>query len=291
MALPSADTVVDYPRGAVESDGTVVHVADGPGDLVAVLLDRTAFHPVDAHWPDQPADRGVLEVAVPGGPALPVIDAVVAATDGETLFLGGDVPVRTGTEGWVFSVAHLVPAGTVIAEGDRVRVIVDADHRAALSIGHTACHLASLALDRALSDAWGKPVPGDALGAPGFDAQAIETSTILERGSRDVYRIGKSLRRKGFDPAAFDDPVAVAGRVNAILGEWTASGASVRVDASEPGLSARRSWVCDLPEGEARIPCGGTHATGLADLGTVSVSFETEDVPGARRVVMTTTAG
>ncbi len=288
MTLPTADTAVDYPRGAVESDGTVVHVADATGDLLAVLLDRTAFHPVDAHWPDQPADRGMLEIA--GGAVVPIVDAVVAATDGETLFLGDDVPVRTGTEGWVFAVAHLVPAGSPVAAGDAVRVVVDADHRAALSIGHTACHLASLALDRALTDAWSKPVPGDALGAPGFDAQAIETSTILERGSRDVYRIGKSLRRKGFDPAAFDDPAAVADRINAILAEWAATGAAVHVDAPDAGLSARRSWVCELPEGEARIPCGGTHAASLADLGTVSVAFAVEDVPGARQVVMTTTA-
>lgn len=286
VTLPTLDTTVLYPGGATASEGTVLHVQETAGGLAAVVLDRTAFHPVDSHWPDQPADRGVLVLS--DGSHVVVAGAVVGATDGQSLLVGADVPVRTGTEGWVFVVVHLVPGGTSIAAGDRVRVEVDADYRRALSVGHTACHLASLALDRVLADAWSKPVAVDALGAPAFDSLAIEASEIVERGSRDRYRIGRSLRKKGFDATRFDEPVALAAAVDEVLAAWTASAAPVRVEVPDAALGARRSWVCALGEGDARIPCGGTHVRSLAELGRVSVSFEVVDADGARTVVMST---
>jgi alanyl-tRNA synthetase len=287
MPLPSADTIVEYPSGATASTGTVLHVEEVDGAL-AVVLDRTAFHPVDAHWPDQPADRGRLILA--DGTSVDIVDAQVGATDGERLHIGGDVPVRTGTPGWAFVVVHLVAKDAAVREGETVGVEVDAGFRTALSVGHTACHLASLALDRALAGSWTKPAPADPLGAPAFDQLAIERSEIIEHGARDTYRIGKSLRKKGFPPSVFDDPAAVADAVNEQLSEWVATDAPVRVETPEPGLGARRSWVCALPEGEARIPCGGTHVGALGALGRVAVAFEVDDADGARTVVMTTTA-
>jgi hypothetical protein len=110
----------------------------------------------------------------------PVLDAVVGATAGEGILVGADIPVRTGAEGWAFVVVHVLPHDALVAAGDRAEVTVDAGYRAALSAGHTGCHLASLALDRALADAWGKDVPTDALGSPGFDALACQSSRIHE---------------------------------------------------------------------------------------------------------------
>jgi alanyl-tRNA synthetase len=268
------------------SHGTVVHVAPAGDGRTAVILDRTAFHPVDTAWPDQPADRGVLRV---DGVELPVVDAVVGAAQGEQLLLGPDVPVRTGTEGWSFVVAHVV-AGDGVAPGASVEVEADAAYRAALSRGHTACHLASLALDAALADAWRKPAPLDALGAPAFDALAIQESRILPEGSRDVYRIGKSLRRKGFDPATLEDLGSLAARVDALLAEWIAASGAVRIVRDGEALADRRTWVCQLPGAEVRIPCGGTHVASLAELASVSVSFATTATDGGLELVMTTAA-
>ncbi len=106
--------------------------------------------------------------------------------------------------------SHLVDADASLTEGDTVTVEVDATYRAALSAGHTACHLASLALNAALAGAWTKEPRLDSLGSPDFDGAANETSTILEHGARDTYRVGKSVRKAGFDPAALDDPAALA---------------------------------------------------------------------------------
>ncbi|MBP3042233.1 metal-dependent hydrolase [Arthrobacter jiangjiafuii] len=287
MSLPTVDTTVTYPSGAVESTGIVLHVEELPDGTRAVLLDTTAVHPVDAGWPDQGADRAVLTAA--DGTAYGLLDAVVAATDGTALFLGADIPVKKGTEGWAFTVAHLLPAGASVAEGEPVRIEVDRAYRAALSAGHTACHLASLALNRQLAGAWKKDVQPDAAGNPNFDALAIETSTITEHGSTDVYRLGKSLRRKGFMPEALlqDLPAAEAG-INAILADWTATGAKVRIECDGEGLTDLRRWTVDLPEGTVHIPCGGTHAQSLAETGGIQVTLTADAGDGAVTLTMDT---
>ena len=45
-----------------------------------------------------------------------------------------------------------------------------------------------------------------------------------------------------------------------------------------------------MPDGTARIPCGGTHVPGLAELGTVRVGLVLDD-EGQRLVMRTTTDG
>ncbi|WP_434993165.1 metal-dependent hydrolase [Arthrobacter sp. Ld5] len=287
MTLPTTDTHVTYPGGATEAATRVLHVEPRDGRY-AVLLETTAFHPVDHAWPDQGADRGDLRI---GTRHWPVTDCVVGATDGTTLYLGVESPVRKGTEGWASVVVHLIEGGDGDgpAEGDDVVARVDAVHRAAVSAGHTGCHLASLALNRALADRWKKDVAPDALGAPNFDALAIDTTVIGEFGSLDRYRLGKSLRRKGFSVEGLD-PEAVAAAVDATLAEWTATGAPIRIEADGGGLTDRRRWVCDLPGERAEIPCGGTHLTSLAGV-DVTVRLELFDADGTPVLQMRTRVG
>ena len=287
MTLPQRDTRVTYPGGALTATSRVLHVAAAPDGRLAIVTETSSFHPVDAAWPDQPADAGVIRA---NGVDVPVRDAVVAATDGTDLHLGDDIPVRTGTEGWAFLVAHLVDGDAAIAEGDEVEIEADAATRRELSTGHTACHLASLALNRVLAGRWSKPAREDSLGSPDFDGAAIASSRILPDGSLDRYRLNKSLRRAGFDTASLagelDD---VRGAVAEQLERWIASGAVVRVEAAGDGLTDRRTWVCELPEGTARIPCGGTHVASAAELGSVVTSFAVVDDGGTPVLEMTNT--
>lgn len=285
MALPTADTRVTYPDGATSSDGTVLHVEPLPDGRTAVILDVTAFHPVDTAWPDQPADRGILTTAEGD---RRIVDAVTGGIHDSVLHLGADLPVRTGTEGWVFVVAHLIE-GSPPQIGEQVRVEVDPDHRAALSTAHTACHLAALALDAALADAWTKPAPTDALGNPAFDALAIQQSRIAPHHSVDTYRIGKSLRRKGFTVTALDDLDTISERTDATLAAWVAAGAAVRIDRADDGLSSRRTWICDLPDGSTDIPCGGTHVADLSEIAAITTALTTTQVDGGLELTMQTT--
>jgi len=102
-------------------------------------------------------------------------------------------------------------------------------------------------------------------------------------GSVDRYRLNKSLRRAGFDTASLHgDLDGLRRAVAAQLDAWVATGATVRVerDGDADGLTDRRSWVCELPDGTARIACGGTHLTSLAELAAIEPSFTVVDDAG-----------
>ena len=289
MTLPLEDTLVGYPSGETVNSTTVLHSVPLPDGRLAVLLERTCVHPVDAGWPDQGADRAVLRLA---GAELAVLDCIVGATDGRTLHLGREIPVGKGTEGWAFVVVHVLAADAVIAEGDPVEVVVDPGYRSRISVGHTGCHLASLALNRALADRWKKETRPDGLGHPDFDGVAIDVSRIGENGSIDTYRLGKSLRRKGFVTDGFVDGLAdVEAQVNASLAEWVATGASVRIDRDGDRLTDRRYWALELPGHTVRIPCGGTHPSSLAALGSARVELSAADVDGTTVLTMATFVG
>ncbi|GII91179.1 metal-dependent hydrolase [Sinosporangium siamense] len=295
-------TLVTYPAGEVGGTSEVVAVIP-VGDRTGVITTRTPFHPLDHTWPDQPADLGTLTA---GGVRHTVLDCVTGAVEEgtSTVLIGDDIPVRRGSEGWHWLVVHVVDADASVfglpshsghgvapaassepaahleavpaqPEALSVHLEVDAVRRLALSAGHTVCHLMALALNETLADLWSKEVRTDSLGHPDFDQIAITSSRILPYGSRDDYRLGKSLRKKGFAMSSLaDDLPGIATRTEDRLNQWIAEGAEVRVEASEPTLTARRTWYCGLTAGEARIPCGGTHVTNTADLKTAKISLD-----------------
>ena len=168
-----------------------------------------------------------------------------------------------------------------------MQLTVDAELRSALSAGHTGCHVASLALNRALADRWRKDVVVDGLGDPNFDQLAIVSSRIVPDGAVDTYRIGKSLRKKGFDAAGLVDGLpGIAAAANAVLAGWVASAAPVEIRVAGPRLTDLREWICTLPEGTARIACGGTHLHSLAEVSAIRIGLAFDEAAG--ELVMTT---
>jgi len=278
-------TLVSFPDGSVTGEGEVLIV---DRDASVIVVDATPFHPVDHTWPDQPGDSGEIRV---DGMRLEVSEAVMAALSHEgELAVGGDIPVKRGAEGWTWLVAHRIdggiPAG--VEAGAPAVLAVDAERRAALSRGHTACHLASLALDAALADLWRKETGVDPLGNPDFEGRANQSSRIHADGSVDEYRIGKSLRRAGFDSEGFSASLAEReARINQQLAEWLAAGGASRVEVEGPSIVDRRTWRCRLPGGEVGFPCGGTHVHDLARFASITVSLDLSD---PQLLVMTTTA-
>lgn len=283
----STPTIVSFADGTITGDATVTRVENGP-DGTIVVVDATPFHPVDHTWPDQPGDAGTISAA---DDSAPVSEALMAAVSEEGEFaVGRDIPAKRGTEGWTWLVAHRIEgaAPSWLAEGARVTLTVDGTRRAALSRGHTACHLASLALDLSVSDLWRKDPGEDALGNPDFEGRANQSSRIHQDGSVDEYRLGKSLRRAGFDTETF--PATLADReqrINAQLATWIAAGATSRIETDGPTIVDRRRWHCELPEGEAVILCGGTHVHSLAEFSSITVTLDLTD---PQLLVMTTTA-
>ena len=285
MSLPSASTQVTFPAGTVDGRSTVLAVVPLADGRYGVVTESTPFHPLDHTWPDQPADTGSLTV---DGTELPVLDCVTGGVSPEgELSLGADIPVRRGAEDWAWLVVHVVEAP--VAVGAPVELRVDADRRAALSAAHTGCHLLALALNEALAPRWRKdPGRADALGHPDFDSLAMDTSRMDVRASTDVYRIGKSLRKKGFtaDDLATDLP-ALTAAVNDRLAAWVAADAPVRIEAPGPELTARRRWACDLPQGPASIFCGGTHLHALGELASLTTELRLSE-DGSELTAVTT---
>lgn len=283
----SSPTLVTFATGAVDGSGTVTFVDSNAGGSV-VVVDATPFHPVDHTWPDQPGDAGTISAE---GETVGVTEAVMAAVGDEGVFaVGADIPVKRGTEGWTWLVGHRLAgdAPEWIVPGVTVTLSVDEPRRAALSHGHTACHLASLALDLAVADLWRKDPGADALGNPNFEGRANQTSRIHENGAVDEYRLGKSLRRAGFDTETFAATLAEReASINAQLAIWVASAAASRIVTEGPAIVDRRTWVCELPDGTAEILCGGTHVSSLAEFAEISVTLDLSD---PQLLVMTTTA-
>ncbi|MFJ4252896.1 hypothetical protein [Microbacterium sp. NPDC090003] len=282
-----SSTVVSFADGSVRGESVIARIDRADAGAVVVVVAETPFHPVDHTWPDQPGDKGTIVV---GEERAAVAEAVMAAVSDDGVFaVGSAIPERRGAEGWTWLVAHRLdgsaPAG--FAEGEVARLVVDERHRAGLSRGHTACHLASLALDLAVADLWRKDPGADALGTPDFEGRANQSSRIHEDGSIDEYRLGKSLRRAGFDSETF---AATLGEreasINAQLSAWVTAAARSRIVAEGPTIVDRRRWHCELPEGEAVILCGGTHVDSLAAFGEIRVSLDLSD---PQLLVMTTT--
>lgn len=283
----SSSTTVSFAAGAVTGSSTVQRIEATPNGTV-VIVDATPFHPVDHTWPDQPGDSG--EIAFDGS-AVRITEALMAAVSDEgELAVGVDIPVKRGAEGWTWLVGHPLDGDPPewLTEGARVELSVDVPRRAGLSRGHTACHLASLALDLALSDLWRKDPGADALGNPNFEAKANQSSRIHEDGAVDEYRLGKSLRRAGFDTETFAATLADReAAINTQLAAWVDSAAPSRVVADGSTIVDRRSWHCELPDGTAEILCGGTHVASLDEFVSISVSLDLTD---PQLLVMTTTA-
>ena len=282
----SSSTVVTFPSGSLVESARVVDV-HSVAEGAVVVLDRTPFHPVDHTWPDQPGDRGSLRL---DDVEVAVSEAIMAAVSDEgEVAVGADIPVKRGAAGWTWLVGHRVDAvPSALAAGAAAEATVDAERRAGLSRGHTACHLASLALDLAVADLWRKDPGSDALGSPDFEGRANQTSFINVGGAVDEYRLGKSLRKAGFDTEGFAASLAEREeRINARLAAWVASGAPSRIEVDGETIVDRRRWVCVLPEGTASILCGGTHVSSLAEFASIRVSLDLTD---PQLLEMTTTA-
>jgi alanyl-tRNA synthetase len=214
------------------------------------------------------------------GTTFAVVDALTGAVhlSSGQLFVDKEIPIKRSTAGWVFVVAHLValPAEYALSQllGQSVSLAVDTRRRHLLSAAHTACHLMALALNKCTGALWHKATLTDSLGHPDFDKQAIVQSQITLSGSHDYYRLGTSLRKQGFDSTTFFVRLHhLEHSISTQLAVWLNAGPAIHMEAAEPTLEARRWWICPLPDGVGRIPCGGTHLPHLQALRGIRVAF------------------
>jgi alanyl-tRNA synthetase len=269
-------TVVTFAGGRLQEAALVVFTAEVAGEWL-VVTDRSPFHPVSLSWPDQPGDRGWL---ICGTNRLSVLDSREGFLNRRTglLSVGEDAWALKRSDPDLTSVVlHVTEAAPTTKA---VTLEVDATFRAALSLQHTGVHLAALALNRVAAGFWSKdPQDPDSFGAPNLDKAAVTLSEIIEEASTDHYRLGKSLRKKGFDAVGFlADLPTRASEMNEALRGFLATSAPIRISPAEGPLANRRLWSTRLNGADIAMPCGGTHLADLVELAEVMVSIApTED--------------
>ena len=165
---------------------------------LAVVVDCTSFHPVSPIWSDHPADRGTLTV---NGQSYDITQCLMGVIEQESglLYIGSAIPVKRDTSGWAWVVVHVIDACAQIQEQDQVSLTVDADYQYSLSCGHSAGHLAYLALNKVLTTQgyWRKAAERkDPHGNYDFNSYAQQTSQITPYCCTDTYRLGKTLRKR-----------------------------------------------------------------------------------------------
>lgn len=253
-----------------------VQFVQSTSEATNVVTDVTPFHPVSHIWPDHPADKGTMTV---NGKSFDVVDCQVGAVElasGE-LYVGQAIPVKRDTEGWAFVVVHILPFTDTFGTGDIALLEVDKEYQLSLSRGHSAGHIAYLALNKVLAQSyWRKDADRkDPHGNYDFNSYAQETSFVTPDKCLDTYRLGKTLRKRGLNSAdMLSDLKSIEQQVNVLLGDWLKRDVAITVDCYGEHLTDSRYWQCDLGEGEiAVIPCGGTHASHLSDFGSIHITL------------------
>ncbi|GAK23754.1 LOW QUALITY PROTEIN: predicted metal-dependent hydrolase [Vibrio sp. JCM 19052] len=252
-----------------------VQFVQSTSEATHVVTDVTPFHPL-AIFGDHPADKGTMTV---NGKSFDVVDCQVGAVElasGE-LYVGQAIPVKRDTEGWAFVVVHVLPFTDTFGASDIALLDVDKEYQLSLSRGHSAGHIAYLALNKVLAQSyWRKDADRkDPHGNYDFNSYAQETSFVTPDKCLDTYRLGKTLRKRGLNSAdMLSDLKSIEQQVNVLLGDWLKRDVAITVDCHGEHLTDSRYWQCDLGEGEiAVIPCGGTHASHLSDFGSIHVTL------------------
>ncbi|KOO03994.1 metal-dependent hydrolase [Vibrio nereis] len=243
-----------------------------------VVTKETPFHPVSHIWPDHPADRGLLD-------AHTVTDCQVGAVELENgkLFIGEEIPVKRDTPGWAFVVVHCLEGSEHdIQPGQMVELKVDKAYQDALSRGHSAGHIAYLALNKVLNENgyWRKDADRkDPHGHYDFNSYAQVTSFVTPDECHDTYRLGKTLRKRGLNSAdVLANLASLQNLVNQQVVSWLELGSEISMDCHGEFLTDSRYWKCDFQEGEvAVIPCGGTHTQSLDEFETIQVQLRQLD--------------
>lgn len=288
--MPVTPTKIVFCSGIYEQSA-IIQKIKFEHDNGFIVTDSTPFHPVSHIWADHPADRGTLTIH---DQVYPVIDCQVGAVELATgeLFVGQAIPVKRGEEGWAFVVVHVIQfeqnlpslnkaADFTIKEGMEVELSIDTAYRYALNRGHSAGHLASMALNKVLAERYWRKTPSnfDPLGNHDFNGYAQEISLVSEDGCYDRYRLGKSLRKRGFNSAEMlNDLEEINVIVNQQLKEWISLNSPVVMRCEGEALTDSRYWQCDLGESQmAVMPCGGTHVQSLAEFQQITIRLQAMD--------------
>ncbi|NAZ97566.1 alanyl-tRNA editing protein [Vibrio toranzoniae] len=269
-------TITQFCHQIWQLNAKVLHI-ESDENKTYLITDVTPFHPVSHIWPDHPADQGFVTV---GDVQYPVEDCLVGAVEQSTgkLFIAADIPVKRDAEGWTFVVVHQLSASaSMINIHDEIVLSVDKEYQASLSRGHSAGHIASLALNKVLAESyWRKDADRkDPLGSYDFNSYAQVTSFVTQELCTDKYRLGKTLKKRGLNVAdMLANLESIEADINQMISGWLAESTPVAMRLEGEALTDSRYWEWQLDaETLVSIPCGGTHIESTSELKRLSVKL------------------
>ncbi|MGB1973059.1 MAG: alanyl-tRNA editing protein [Vibrio toranzoniae] len=269
-------TITQFCHQIWQLKAKVLHI-ESDENKTYLITDVTPFHPVSHIWPDHPADQGFVTV---GDVQYPVEDCLVGAIEQSTgkLFIAADIPVKRDAEGWTFVVVHQLSASaSMINIHDEIVLSVDKEYQASLSRGHSAGHIASLALNKVLAESyWRKDADRkDPLGSYDFNSYAQVTSFVTQELCTDKYRLGKTLKKRGLNVAdMLANLESIEADINQMISGWLAESTPVAMRLEGEALTDSRYWEWQLDaETLVSIPCGGTHIESTSELKRLSVKL------------------
>jgi len=282
----SNSTCITFPGQSTTEKSTILlaQTMKSHSSDTMIFLEKTPFHPVNPHWPDQPEDKGTITI---GSDQIPIKHCFTAVMNknSQEILLDTEVKIKRDDPNWFFLVAHIIdsqkikPLSSLV--GKQALLNVDKTYRLQLSQAHTACHISALALNKTLISYWNKPYQPDALGHSDLVHLAITKTVIQEQWVQDTFRIGKSARKKGFDALSFFEHIkTIEDRTNVQINEWLRTPIHIDILPKIALLHETISWICHLPDGIAKISCGGTHITQIKPDNHIKITLEKkEDVP------------
>ncbi|MGO2318121.1 MAG: alanyl-tRNA editing protein [Vibrio toranzoniae] len=269
-------TITQFCHQIWQLNAKVLHI-ESDENKTYLITDMTPFHPVSHIWPDHPADQGFVTV---GDVQYPVEDCLVGSIEQSTgkLFIAADIPVKRDAEGWAFVVVHQLSASaSMINIHDEIVLSVDKEYQASLSRGHSAGHIASLALNKVLAESyWRKDADRkDPLGSYDFNSYAQVTSFVTQELCTDKYRLGKTLKKRGLNVAdMLANLESIEADINQMISGWLVESTPVAMRLEGEALTDSRYWEWQLDaETLVSIPCGGTHIESTSELKRLSVKL------------------
>ncbi len=243
-----------------------------------VITSNSPFYPKNYKWGDQKSDIGVI---VLNNQAVNIVKTYTAVIIDSMIYIDHDIPNKLNIEDKLIPAHYLESLNGLECQsivGAKVKLSVDAEVRHKISAAHSMAHFMSLALNKVTNKYWNKDYDKDGLENYNLDKAAIFKSSISELKSIDTYRLGKSLKKKGFDKASFlESIVSINEEINLILKNWLVTGSEIRVEYTSQDIGSLRLWKSTVENRPVVIPCGGTHIKNTEEIQDVKVEIKPEE--------------
>ncbi|WFQ78470.1 hypothetical protein PXH59_12115 [Xenorhabdus sp. SF857] len=243
-----------------------------------VITSNSPFYPKNYKWGDQKSDIGVI---VLNNQAVNIVKTYTAVIIDSMIYIDHDIPKKLNIEDKLIPAHYLESLNGLECQsivGAKVKLSVDAEVRHKISAAHSMAHFMSLALNKVTNKYWNKDYDKDSLENYNLDKAAIFKSSISELKSIDTYRLGKSLKKKGFDKASFlESIVSINEEINLILKNWLVTGSEIRVEYTSQDIGSLRLWKSTVENRPVVIPCGGTHIKNTEEIQDIKVEIKPEE--------------